>query len=110
MGKKGNRKVSAKKPLSLALSFVLAFGMVPAVAFADDDTVNGGIDATVANPEELEADISFGDVESGSAGEASQQLPNEQEESQDIAVPVPLGKELVFNGEWQLGVDVSEGW
>lgn len=110
MGKKGNRKVPVKTPLSLALSFVLAFGMVPAVAFADDDTVNGGIDATVENPEELEADISFGDVESGSAGEAPQQLPNEQEESQDIAVPVPLGKELVFNGECQLGVDVSEGW
>ncbi|MDO4498479.1 MAG: hypothetical protein Q4B51_02485 [Coriobacteriaceae bacterium] len=110
MRKKGNRMVPAKTPLSLALSFVLAFGIVPAVAFADDDTANGGIDATAENPEELEADISFGDVESGSAGEAPQQLPNEQEESQDIAVPVPLGKELVFNGEWQLGVDISEGW
>ena len=132
MRKKGNRKVSAKTPLSLALSFVLAFGMVPAVAFADDDTVNGGIDATVENPEELEADISFGDVESELAdeneaeqteGDASGeddsaiQEPSSNENLGDAgaaenkgAVSVPLGMELVFNGETQCGVAGGEGY
>lgn len=31
-------------------------------------------------------------------------------ESIDVAIPIPSGKELTYNGEWQLGVEPAEGW
>ncbi|MGN0079494.1 MAG: hypothetical protein ACI36T_03000, partial [Eggerthellaceae bacterium] len=121
--------------LSVLLSLTLAFCMIPAPAFAiEDEQEPGSAEAGMTGNEAVEssaqeaqesADTVTPDVEpiKSTPDEATDEGADEtaeagsedqgessQPEGQKTQVPVPQGKELVFNGEWQLGIDPAEGW
>ncbi|MCI7505232.1 MAG: hypothetical protein MSA55_04565 [Coriobacteriaceae bacterium] len=124
--------------LSVLLSLTLAFCMIPAPAFATEgEQESGSAEADTTAVDNAESDIAgnetegqqnaaddelgegviageqidaaddepvAGEADNGDEGESS------QPEEQKTQVPVPQGKELIFNGEWQLGIDAAEGW
>lgn len=123
--------------LSVLLSLILAFCMIPAPAFAIEDKQEpGSAEADAAVVDNAESDIAGNETEEQQnaaadelgettvtgeqdaaaddepvAGEADNRDEGEssQPEEQKTQVPVPQGKELIFNGEWQLGIDAAEG-
>ena len=121
--------------LSVLLSLTLAFCMIPAPAFAIEggqepgsaeagmtgnevvessaeeaqesaDTATPDADPIEGTQDEAVDEGADGATEAGSEGQGESSQPEEQ----NTQVPVPQGKELVFNGEWQLGIDPAEGW
>lgn len=73
--------ISLHSVVAIFMSVVLVITMTPMPSYADDSA--RGLDAA-------------------SLDAAS--------ESIDVAIPIPSGKELTYNGEWQLGVEPAEGW
>lgn len=124
--------------LSILLSLILAFCMIPAPAFAiEGEQGSGSAETDATAVDNAESDIAgnetegqqnaaadeldegviageqngaadaepvAGEADSGDEGESS------QPEEQKTQIPVPQGKELIFNGEWQPGIDPAEGW
>ena len=121
--------------LSVLLSLTLAFCMIPDPAFATEgEQESGSAEADTTAVDNAESDIAgnetegqqnaaddelgegviageqidaaddepvAGEADNGDEGESS------QPEEQKTQVPVPQGKELIFNGEWQLGIDAA---
>ena len=80
-GRKHEGGISIRSLITIFMSVVLVITMTPMPSYADDSA--RGLDAA-------------------SLDAAS--------ESVDVAIPIPSGKELTYNGEWQLGVEPAEGW
>lgn len=80
-GRKHEGGISIRSLITIFMSVVLVIAMTPMPSYADDSA--RGLDAA-------------------SLDAAS--------ESVDVAIPIPSGKELTYNGEWQLGVEPAEGW
>ena len=124
--------------LSVLLSLTLAFCMIPAPAFATEgEQESGSAEADTTAVDNAESDIASNETEgqqnaaddelgegviAGEQNDAADDEPvageadngdegeSSQPEEQKTQVPVPQGKELIFNGEWQPGIDPAEGW